>query len=262
MRITYRSQSVKDYWNSRWTEIPGDSPMANEDAYPLKFALQTVGSRDGAILEAGCGAGRILRYYHERGFDIRGIDCIEVVVAKLREIDPTLQVEIGDITRLQFPDGTFRYVLAFGLFHSLEHGLDVGVAETLRVLEPGGLVVASFRADNITNRISDWLSDWKSYRSGQLARKEFHKANMSRREFSELFQRAGFIVESVVPVENMPIFYKFSFFRSRTHKVFNETLARSEGWSLSGFGSLLQGVLMRFFPDQFCNLYVLTARRP
>jgi SAM-dependent methyltransferase len=134
MRITYRNRGVKEYWATRWADIPADSAMTNEGVYPLKYALQTVVSRAGAILEAGCGAGRILRYFHERGYDITGIDYIDVAVDKLREADPTLKVETGDITRLQFPDGRFRYVLAYGLYHNLEHGLEDAVAETLRVL--------------------------------------------------------------------------------------------------------------------------------
>ncbi len=258
MRITYRSRGVKDYWASRWA----DSAMTNEGVYPLKYALQTVTSRDGAILEAGCGAGRILRYFHERGYDITGIDYIEVAVDKLREADPTLKVDTGDITRLQYPDGRFRYVLAYGLYHNLEHGLDAAVAETFRVLEPGGRVCASFRADNIQTRLTDGLADRRARRSGKAAGTAFHKMNLTRREFAALFERAGFVVESVSPVENMPILYKFAFFRARTHKVFDENRARAEGYRLSGLGQLLQNALMRWLPDQFCNIYVLIARRP
>lgn len=262
MRITYRSRGVKEYWATRWADIPADSAMTNENVYPLKYALQTVVSRDGAILEAGCGAGRILRYFHERGYDITGIDYIDVAVAKLREADDTLKVKTGDITRLQFPDGCFRCVLAYGLYHNLEHDLDAAVAETLRVLEPGGRVCASFRADNIQTRLTDRLADRRARRSGKVAGTAFHKMNLTRREFAALFERAGFVVESVSPVENMPILYKFAFFRARTHKAFDENRARTEGYRLSGLGQLLQDALMRFLPDQFCNIYVLIARRP
>jgi len=262
MRITYRSRGVKDYWTTRWADIPADSAMTNEDVYPLKYALQTVVSRDGAILEAGCGAGRILRYFHERGYDITGIDYIDVAVDKLRSVDQTLKVETGDITQLQFPDGHFRYVLAYGLYHNIEHGLDAAVAETLRVLEPGGRVCASFRADNIQTRLTDWLADRKARRLGRAGGAVFHKINLTRREFTELFEQVGFVVESLSPVENMPILYKFSFFRASSHKVFDENRARAEGYRLSGLGHLLQRALMRFLPDQFCNIYVLIARRP
>lgn len=262
MRVTYRYANNKEYWTNRWGDIPADLPMQNKSVYPLKYAEQTVLDKNGPILEAGCGAGRILRYYHASGYDITGIDFIDVAIEKLKAVDGSLKVETGDITNLQFPDSSFRYLLAFGLYHNLEHGLEKAVAETARVLQSGGRVCASFRADNIQTRLTDWLSDRKARKSGKVAATSFHKMNLTKREFVSLFEDAGFVIESVVPVENMPILYKFSFFRSVGHRVFDENKARAEGYRLSWFGQLLQNVLMRFWPDQFCNIYVLIARRP
>lgn len=262
MRVTYRTRGVKEYWAARWEDIPADAPMENLNAYPLKYAAMTVTDKRGKILEAGCGAGRILRYYHERGYDIVGIDFIEVAVSKLREIDPTLQVETGDITSLRFADGSFRYVLAFGLYHNLEHDLDKAVQETYRVLAKGGQVCASFRADNIQTRLTDWLADRKAKkRGGENKPRAFHKMNLTRSEYEQLFARAGFAIDFIGPVENMPILYKFAFFRSAGHRQFDENLARKEGYRLSWLGQRLQNFLMRFFPDQFCNIYVLIARK-
>lgn len=262
MRTTYRTQCVKDYWKDRWADIPADSAMSNSRAYPLKYALQTVTANNGPILEAGCGAGRILRYYHERGYNITGFDFIEVAIDKLLEVDPTLQVEVGDITALRFSDSAFRYLLAFGLYHNLERGLEEAVAESWRVLCGGGRICASFRADNLQTRLSDWLADRKGRKSGKVVSKSFHKCNLTRKEFTTLFEKAGFVVDSVASVENMPILYKFSLFRVSSHKCFDENKARAEGYRLSLFGQLLQNSLMRFFPDQFCNIYVLIAHKP
>ena len=94
MRITYRGRSVKDYWTSRWDDIPADQPMKNAEAYPLKYAEQTILDRKGVKLEAGCGAGRILRYYHDLNMNIVGIDFIKVAIDKLKETDSNLKVEV------------------------------------------------------------------------------------------------------------------------------------------------------------------------
>ena len=214
------------------------------------------------ILEAGCGAGRILRYYHERGYDIVGIDFIDIAVSKLKDIDPTLKVEVGDIAGLRFADGSFKYVLAFGLYHNLEFDLGRAISETYRILEHDGLVCASFRADNIQTRLTDWLADrGAAKRYGRSRPLVFHKMNLTRSEYEQLFMRAGFVIDFIGPVENMPILYKFALFRATTHKVFDENKARSEGYRLSWIGQRLQKLLMRFFPDQFCNIYVLIARK-
>lgn len=236
--------------------------MENASAYPLKYAQMTVLDKSGKILEAGCGAGRILRYYHNRGYDIVGIDFVEVAIRKLKEIAPTLQAEVGDVTNLRFAEQSFRYVLAFGLYHNLEYGLDKAVLETHRVLEKNGVVCASFRADNLQTRLTDYLAARKAKRPvGEEMARSFHKMNLTRTEFGELFTRAGFTVDFIAPVENMPILYKYEFFRSSGHRDFDENKARMEGYRLSWFGQRLQNALMRFFPNQFCNIYVLIAHK-
>lgn len=263
MRVTYRRANNKDYWTKRWADIPADSPMDNTNVYPLKYAKMTVKDENGRILEAGCGAGRILRYYHDRGFDIVGMDFIDVAIQKLKESDPTLKAEVGDITNLRYADHSFDYVLAFGLYHNLEQGLDRSVAETFRILSKGGRVCASFRADNIQTRLTDWLTE---RRTKKLAVKNspssFHKRNLTKSEFVALFASAGFSIDFIGPVENMPILYKFRFFRAAGHKQFDENKARTEGYRLSWIGQRLQDFLMKVFPDQFCNIYVLIAQRP
>lgn len=262
MRITYRNHGVKEYWTKRWVDIPVDSPMENLNVYPLKYAAMTIQDKQGKIVEAGCGAGRILRYYHDRGYDIEGIDFIDVAIDKLKEFDSTLKVEVGDITNLQYADQSFKYVLAFGLYHNLEHGLELAVKETYRVLESGGAVCASFRADNIQTRLTDWLADRMSKKNGSRSyAREFHKMNLTKKEYERLFTNAGFSIDFIGAVENMPILYKFSVFRSSGHKVFDENKARSEGYRLSWIGQRLQNFLMYFMPNQFCNVYVLIGRK-
>ena len=263
MRITYRRANNKDYWDKRWSDIPPDAPMENENKYPLKYAKLTVDSKEGQILEAGCGAGRVLRYYKERGYNILGMDFIEIAVQKLKEIDPELAVEVGDITNLRFEDQSFKFLMAFGLYHNLQGALlEKSIQETYRVLEPGGRVCASFRADNIQTRLTDWLTEFRQQKKGIKENpKEFHKMNLTRKEFVNFFAEAGFEEESVYPVENMPILYKFSFFRAKDHKVFNENIARKEGYRLSTLGQRIQNGLMKYFPNQFCNIYVLIARK-
>ena len=102
MRVTYRKNEVKSYWANRWNDIPVDEPMSNSNSYPLRYALDTINSRDGAILEAGCGAGRILRYYHDLGYDITGFDFIEVAVQKLKKITQAMQPKQDDISLIAF----------------------------------------------------------------------------------------------------------------------------------------------------------------
>jgi SAM-dependent methyltransferase len=260
VRVTYRNLDTRGYWTARWSDIPVDHPMERGDIYPLKYAEETIKDRSARILEAGCGAGRIFLHYHNQGMDIVGIDFIEVAIDNLKKLDTSLKVEVGDITSLAFGDQSFKYILAFGLYHNLEYGLDKAIKETYRILENGGSVCASFRADNIQTKLVDWLANRKEIHDGKND-KLFHKMNLTRREFKEIFEKFDFIVDAVTPVENMPILYKFSFFRSSSHRQFDENIARVEGYQLSWIGQKFQNILMNFFPNQFCNIYVLIAHK-
>jgi len=256
MRITYRDKNNKNYWTKRWIDIEADEPMKNENKYPLKYSKLTVKDKNKIILEAGCGAGRILRYYHNNGYKIIGIDFIKEAIDKLKKKDGSLDVRVGDITKLDFEDNYFDYILAFGLYHNLNETLDVAMAETSRILKKDGLVCASFRADNIQNHITDYLKKEKI-----TNKKEFHKMNLTKNEFVNLFKRNNFTIENIYPVENMPFLYKFSFFRAKNQKEFNENIARRDGYQFSFLGKAFQNFLIKFFPDQFCNIYVLIAKK-
>jgi ubiquinone/menaquinone biosynthesis C-methylase UbiE len=261
MRITYRTKDNFTYWTNRWTAIPADLPMVDKTSYPLKFAELVVKSKNDKILEAGCGAGRIVRHYHNNGYSILGMDFIPEAIEKLRVADPSLNVVVGDITNLDFPSESFDVVLAFGLYHNLEVHLEQAITETRRVLISGGILCASFRADNFQTRFSDWLSnkrsdkDKKSYNESKM----FHKLNLSKNELVNLFSYFGFKIYQIENVVNMPIFYKFRIFRQVGHKDFNEHLGRAEGYKLSTLGNFLQKLAMRLLPGQFCNIYVILA---
>ncbi len=257
MRITYRNKKNYEYWDSRWEAINVDEPMSNENVYPLKYSNLVIKDKNQRILEAGCGAGRILRYYHEKKFNIIGIDFIENVIKKLKKEDSSLKVEAENILNLNFEDNYFDVILAFGLYHNFNsENLNKSIKETFRVLKTNGKICASFRADNLQELIIDWLRKDKN-----LENKEFHKLNLTKKEFILLFENHGFEVENVFDVLNMPFLYKFKFFRSSNQKNFNENKAREEGFKLSFIGSLIQNILIKLFPRNFCNLYVMIAKK-
>ena len=267
MYATLRYQNNKDYWTKRWTAIPADEAMQNKDAYPLKYALMTVHSPEEKTLEAGCGNGRVVRHFKENGRHIIGMDFIAEAIDKLKEADPELDVETGDITNLRYEDASFDNILAFGLYHNLQgEMLERAMSETVRVMKPGGRLCASFRADNWANRINDWHANYKARKNSgdditKDSPKEFHKLNLTEKEFEGLVTRHGLQTLKLMYVVNMPFLYKFRLFRKNEHKDFNESKGRREGYLLSPFGGWLQRCLMRYLPSKFCNIYVIIAEK-
>jgi SAM-dependent methyltransferase len=263
MRITYRNRVIREYWQKRWEKIPVDEPQENPQTYPLKYAELTVKGRKGRILEAGCGGGRILRFYQDRGYSIVGMDYIRLPLAKLRACDAGLHLCCGDICATSFKSGSFRAILAFGLYHNLDlPAMKRALRETWRVLAPGGRLCASFRADNFHN----WLIDRNAPTGGNGTSRQkgkiFHKINLSQNEVQRILEETGFSLEHSFFAGNMPILYKFRKFRAAGHKTFDESKGRREGYRLNPMGNLIQQSLMRLVPGQVGNVIVAICRRP
>jgi SAM-dependent methyltransferase len=263
MRISYRAHGgSRSYWQDRWDGVAVDSGTINLDRYPGLYAERTIertiedGGPRGPVLEAGCGAGRVLRHYHERGVDIVGLDFIASVLAAIHKEDPTIPLAAGDITKLPFPDGTFSAVLAFGLYHGLEDNLDGAMADTRRVIKTGGRLCASIRLDNLQNRVTDRMAE----RRTPAGPRRFHKLNLTTTEFKALVSGAGFQVESIDYVENMSFLYKYAALRHASQRVFRESAARGAGYRFNLTGNLLQRTAMAFAPSQMANLAVISAR--
>jgi SAM-dependent methyltransferase len=257
MRISYRSHGGnRSYWQKRWDDIPADDAVLNLYRYPGRYAEHAVAQTTGRILEAGCGAGRVLIHFHQGGREIVGADFISDALGKIKESHPAIPLTSCDICSLPFSDNSFEAVLAFGLYHNLESEIAQALDETRRVMTDGGVLVASLRADNIQNRIIDWLAERGMPAKGG----DFHKMNFTIEDLHSLFPAAGFKIEKIEYVENMPLLYKIGFFRAAGHKSFNEHKGRAEGYLLSRLGGVLQKALVTLWPASFCNIFVLTVR--
>ena len=111
------------------------------------------------LLDAGTGTGRMLELLAPHAKRAMGIDVSPEMLAiardrLARENLPQVQVRLGDIYRLPFPNGSRgaaeNHVTGFDtvLFHQVLHYLDdpgAAVSEAARVMRPGGrLVIADF----------------------------------------------------------------------------------------------------------------------
>jgi len=98
-----------------------------------------------SVLEVGCGTGYFLRRFLEFGArHAAGIDLSADRIARARELGPSLDLVVGDGSRLPWPDESFELVSQFTCLSSV---LDVHVREAIaaemwRVLAPGGAVVS------------------------------------------------------------------------------------------------------------------------
>lgn len=254
MRKVTRDKDTHEYWNERWAAYGADAEsFVNTSIYPIKYVdrIMKPGLR---TLEAGCGLGRVVKHYRNQGHDIEGFDYSEVAVAKLNAESPQCRIKWGDITRMDYADGTFDNVLALGVFHGIEDlgMIRRGIGECARTLKPGGHLVASVRADTWENRLIDDLTS-KRGKKGE----KFHKWSFTEAEFAGFLEGAGLRIVRSERVTNVPYLHKYAVFRKRA--AFEEGDTRSEGFLLNGLGNALYGVFRLLLPGLTGTTWVFTA---
>jgi SAM-dependent methyltransferase len=110
------------------------------------------------VLDLGCAGGRNTVYAAESGFDVTAVDGSEAMVAETRRrLLPILgadeadrRVRHGRMDRLEgIADDSIDLVVALGIYHGARsrEEWDRTLAETFRVLRPGGRVLVSNHTD-------------------------------------------------------------------------------------------------------------------
>ncbi|MFD4635063.1 class I SAM-dependent methyltransferase [Streptomyces sp. NPDC058284] len=109
------------------------------------------GSGDGNVVrevaDLGCGPGHLTAHLHSLGLNAFGVDASPVMVDLAREAHPGLRFEVGSMAALDIEDGVLGGVLSrWSVIHTPPPELPAILAETARVLAPGGHLLIEFPA--------------------------------------------------------------------------------------------------------------------
>lgn len=154
----------------------------------VQLALRYLPSR-GRILEAGAGSGRVVRYLHDRGYEITGYELSREAVEQVNESQPDLDVRVGDISALPVPDGYYAGLLSFGLVEHFIAGPEAALHEHFRVLAPGGLAIITVPSYNGLRRVKppvSWLMRSLRPRQNNFLRRFFGRPPLERRRRDRL----------------------------------------------------------------------------
>ena len=146
---------LSSIWNYMWMHRTIEQELEACDIHlPLRELFLSYLPPKGKILEAGCGFGKWVIYLKRQGYNIVGIDNNELAITKLKDFDESLQVELGDIQDIHYPDSSFDAYISMGVVEHFEEGPLSTLKEAYRVLKPNGLLFVSVPTVNIMRKVA------------------------------------------------------------------------------------------------------------
>lgn len=141
-------------WDGMWTKrtIKQELEACYIEKTP-RILFLTFLPKKGKIIDAGCGFGKWVIFLTKKGYDIIGIDNNSLALTKLKEFDTSLNIEFGDVQKLEYPDNSFDAYISMGVVEHFEEGPIKVLKEAYRILKPGGLIFLSTPTVNFIRKI-------------------------------------------------------------------------------------------------------------
>lgn len=184
-----------EYWANQWRDIEYDQFLRRyERGYLGEYGtiFRKYLPRLSRIIEAGCGRGQYVAALWHLGYDIVGVDFARDLIDGIRRARPAMPVELGDVRRLDVPNGSFGAYVSLGVMEHFRDGMDTILAEAHRVLASGGMLLASVPHFNPAFR--RWARKHGLERGGEAdpADAAFYQFYFTKEEFRRRLQVAGF----------------------------------------------------------------------
>jgi ubiquinone/menaquinone biosynthesis C-methylase UbiE/peptidoglycan/xylan/chitin deacetylase (PgdA/CDA1 family) len=177
------------------------------------------------VLDVGCGPGVMAGYFASRDADLYGIDISNRMISRCAErfkSSERLHFSVGDVERLEFPDGFFDIVICMGVLEYLD-GDAAALGEISRVLKPGGTMIVTL--PNKSNPYRLWYNLVCNKRVVGLVKSLAGKegATIRHNEYKEeaaesLLARYGMTISDIV-------YYNFNIFPFPLDKFFGPAAA-------------------------------------
>jgi SAM-dependent methyltransferase len=169
-RLVYFGQIASPlFWESHWEKDKFKDSVERGKASRLILGTlkKYTPNKKGRILDGGCGNGQVVYSMHAYGYRGIGVDYAEKTVKRVNETFPELDVKLGDIRNLQFPDDHFAGYWSLGVIeHFVDGYIDV-LKEIRRVLVNGGYLFMSIPSMSLLRRLKAKLGLYQELTSGR-----------------------------------------------------------------------------------------------
>lgn len=191
-------QAWEDIWESASVEVELQTAYYRRTVRGRNVYLPYFNKTD-IILEAGSGLSSALIPLRDMGYKVIGLDYAINALHTSKAHTPELQLTVGDVHTLPFPDNSMGGYLSFGVLEHFEAGMRVPLAEAYRVLKSGGIAVITIPYPNVVWRLAQWRREQQGQ---QLIDDDFYESTYTRDELVQEVTAVGFEVVEAVPTSH------------------------------------------------------------
>ncbi len=165
-------------------------------------------SKDGVVLEAGCGLGHVVYYLRQQGFNVTGVDYVSEALHVEAVKRLHLPLMVADVHHLPYADNSLQGYLSFGVVEHFEAGPEAALKEAFRVLKPGGVLVLTVPHPNFVEaarNLANRLIPGRLERVGERAK--YYETQYNHRDMARLISDTGFRIECSKPLAHSYTWY-------------------------------------------------------
>lgn len=196
--VWYTGAADVEHWAQSIAEwdVAALLTRARRGEYSHRTLLLRFLPKDRPILDGGCSVGAIVTGLQADGYDAVGIDWSSQIVERAKSIAPDLNIHVGDVLNVPYPDGHFGGYVSLGIVEHFLEGPDRALAEANRVLSTGGCLILSVP---YFSRVRQFKARWKLYPKPPTPPDpgDFYQYAFSEREMADLLRKHGFEVQVV-----------------------------------------------------------------
>lgn len=189
--IYYMRRADKAFWKQHWKQHFSSviyrraecGKLGNFEKPFIKWL-----PRQGRILEGGCGLGQVVLALRARGYEVEGVEWAEEVVHTAKTLYPDLPIRVGDVLKLEVPDNYYTGYISLGVMEHCREGPEPYLKEAYRVLQPGGILLASVPHFHALRRLKARLGFYRENTEGL----EFYQYAFLPDEFCAIVGACGF----------------------------------------------------------------------